>query len=185
MKHHLIAHLFGAAAALIAGMATSKDPPPHVDMTLEEIRALIRESEWKFAKTMAATPHEYTLRKKAPDEPRWERFVLYIRQEGYRVKYGRTYYTYLDVDGWHYWTMGCPLGPGGFNEKGEHNADPWKHTILINRTRIPCTPERGCHHREGDASESKRHWNCPAHGPHTTFYCEDCKSAGTEQRRLW
>jgi hypothetical protein len=29
-------------------------------------------------------------------------------------------YTYLDIDGWHYWTMGCPL----------------HQTILINRAKL-------------------------------------------------
>jgi len=39
---------------------------------------------------------------------------------GYHQKWGKTTYTYLDIDGWQYWTMGAPLDK----------------TILINRAAI-------------------------------------------------
>jgi hypothetical protein len=106
-----------------------------VEMTMDELREFVQTSLWTFARTMPATPHEYTLRAKAPDEKLFERVVLYIRQVGYKANYGSTTYTYLDIDGWKYWAMGAPLGPTG-------TYDPNIHTILINRAKLkPSTLE--------------------------------------------
>jgi len=69
---------------------------------------------------MPETPHEYTLRRNAPDEALFEDVVVHIRRHGYRKAYGRATYTRLDIDGWQYWTMGSPLG----------------ETILINRAKL-------------------------------------------------
>jgi hypothetical protein len=102
---------------------------PHVEMTMDELRDFVRTSPWTFARTMPETPHEYTLRAKAPDEKVFERVVLYIRHVGYKATYGSYTYTYLNIDGWKYWTMGAPLGPTG---KYDRNL----HTILINRARL-------------------------------------------------
>jgi hypothetical protein len=55
--------------------------------------------------------------------------VLFIREVGYKADYGSVTYTYLDIDGWKYWTMGAPLGPTGA-------YDPNIHTTLINRARL-------------------------------------------------
>jgi hypothetical protein len=46
--------------------------------------------------------------------------VIHIRQAGYKADYRGTTYTYLDIDGWQYWTMGAPLS----------------QTILINRAKL-------------------------------------------------
>jgi hypothetical protein len=89
-------------------------------MTIDELREFVRTSPWKFASTMPEIPHEYTLRVKSPDEKNFERVVLYIRQAGYRAEFGSATYTYLDIDGWKYWTMGAALG----------------ETILINRAKL-------------------------------------------------
>jgi hypothetical protein len=78
-------------------------------MTMDELRSFMRESTWTFAKTMPQTPHEYTLWRDAKDEALFERVVMHIRQVGYQQKWGKTTYTYLDIDGWQYWTMGSPL----------------------------------------------------------------------------
>ena len=86
-------------------------------MTDAEIRQFIATSQWTFAKTMPQTPHEYTLRRHAPDEAAFEHFVMHIRAAGYTAKFGHTTYSYFDVDEWQYWTMGEPLD----------------RTILINR----------------------------------------------------
>ena len=107
-------------------MATSEP-----SMTDEECRAFVAQSRWKFAKSMPQTPHYYTLRDESPDEETFVRFVLHVRQHGYRAKFGKTTYTYLDLDGWAYWTMGAPIGPMG---RGKQN--PNIHTILINRAEL-------------------------------------------------
>ena len=102
---------------------------PGIEMSMEELREFARTSPWIFAKTMPQQPHEYTLRAESPDEKLFERVVLYIRQFGYKAKYGSATYTYLEIDGWKYWTMGAPLGPTG-------EYDPKIHTILINRAKL-------------------------------------------------
>jgi hypothetical protein len=89
-------------------------------MTIDELRGFIRTSPWTFAKAMPEIPHEYTVRAKAQDEKTFERVVLHIRQAGYKAEFGSATYTYLDIDGWKYWTMGSP---------------PSK-TILINRAKL-------------------------------------------------
>ncbi len=96
------------------------DPP--ANMTMDELRAFVQASSWRFAESMPQTPHEYTLRREAKDKDLFERMVLNIRQVGYQKKWGKTTYTYLDIDGWQYWTMGSPL----------------KDTILINRAKLRC-----------------------------------------------
>jgi len=77
-------------------------------------------SPWTFARTMPETPHEYTLRTKAPNENIFERVVLHIREKGYKALFGSVEYTYLNIDEWKYWTMGEPL----------------EHTTLINRAKL-------------------------------------------------
>lgn len=86
----------------------------------EEVRRLLLEHRWIFAKTMPENPHEYTLRK-TWDDADFLRVVTFIRRCGYRQKFGKSWYTQLDVDDHFYWTMGAPL----------------PMTILINRKRLP------------------------------------------------
>ena len=69
---------------------------------------------------MAWVPHEYTLRNKAPDPVRFERVVAHIRSVGYVIPWGKYNNTYLDFDGWRYWTMGAPI----------------EETTLINRAKL-------------------------------------------------
>ena len=105
----------------MANLMGADVPDPQLEsLTLPELRAFVARSTWTYAKTMPKTPHEYTLRQNAPDEPLFERVVMHIRRHGYRKVYGRATYTYLDIDDWQYWTMGSPLS----------------ETILINRARL-------------------------------------------------
>lgn len=69
---------------------------------------------------MPEHPHEYTLRKRAPDRSRFEWFVLFTREHGYERLFQGRRYRYFDLDGWSYWTMGAPLS----------------QTILINRAQV-------------------------------------------------
>jgi len=67
----------------------------------------IERSTWTYAKTMPTIPHEYTVRDAtalSPESFLW--FVQYIRENGYEAKFGRRSYTYLNFDGWKYWSMG-------------------------------------------------------------------------------
>jgi hypothetical protein len=85
-------------------------------LTAEEF---IGAAPWTFAHTMPENPHEYTVLGQMPDES-FNAFVLHIREHGYRGRFGGRTYTYLEVDGWRYWTMGAPLGA----------------TRIINRARV-------------------------------------------------
>ncbi len=79
------------------------------ELTEQEIRTFIGSYRWTFAKTMASTPHEYLVRgKTVPDAP-FVRFAAHIRAAGYRTRFGGRIYTYFDLDGYHYWTMGNPM----------------------------------------------------------------------------
>jgi hypothetical protein len=89
-------------------------------INLDGLRWLIDSSHWTFARSMPHIPHEYTLRRRSPDEEAFERFVLLIAEQGYVKTWRGTPRRYLDIDGWKYWTMGAPLA----------------ETILINRARI-------------------------------------------------
>lgn len=93
--------------------------------SLDAMRAFIGSVRWIFARTMPQTPHWYTLRKENPQEG-FETFVMFIREQGYEKQFGNARYTYLDDDGWSYWTMGAPL----------------EKTILINRARIEVPADR-------------------------------------------
>lgn len=69
---------------------------------------------------MPENPHEYTLRKKWLSDDEFDYFVAYIRENGYKQKFGKVTYIYLNVDGYCYWSMGAPI----------------EKTILINRAKI-------------------------------------------------
>lgn len=92
-------------------------------MTDDDIRAFIASHEWTFAKTMPQIPHWYTLRRKARSSEQFSEFVQEIRLRGVQRLFGRRTFTYLDFEGWTYWTMGEPVDD----------------TTLINRARLPGT----------------------------------------------
>jgi hypothetical protein len=77
-------------------------------MTEAEFRDFISRSNWKFARTMAHSPHEYTLRERAADDDEFWAAVMFIREHGYTGEWGKgkARYRYFDVDGKQYWTMG-------------------------------------------------------------------------------
>jgi hypothetical protein len=82
-------------------------------MTQEQITNFIEAHEWRFARTMAHMPHSYLVKQKCGSAEEFERFVMHIREHGYRQKFGGRSYTYFDwpVGGiiHQFWTMGAPL----------------------------------------------------------------------------
>jgi hypothetical protein len=60
---------------------------------------------------MAHMPHPYVVKAKCRDVLEFERLVMHIRQHGYRAKFGRATYTYLDwpVNGVIHQFMGAPF----------------------------------------------------------------------------
>jgi hypothetical protein len=130
---------------------TSKPPrPPHPlrvafdalpsaeqSAILDRVRALLEQQTWIFAKRMPDNPHEYCLRKNFARDEDFVWVVEQIRGLGYRQKYGKAWYTVLDVGEYFTWTMGWPIG--SLAEWG------WKRlngggTILINRKPLSAKP---------------------------------------------
>jgi hypothetical protein len=89
-----------------AAFREPQDGDQYQNLTIEEIRALVRRHEWTFAKTMPQTPHEYLLKWDADKADDYFRFMMTIRRLGYDEYFFNTKYRYADVDGYKYWTMG-------------------------------------------------------------------------------
>jgi hypothetical protein len=91
-----------------------QDPGPTIpEMSpeiLEKCRGFVEASTWTFARSMPSIPHEYSARKQNCPYPilheEYEEFILLVREYGVRRRRGKNYYTYLNLDGWRYWTMG-------------------------------------------------------------------------------
>ena len=79
----------------------------------DEIDAFIRAQEWRTAKSYPDAPHSYVSRSKCTDVQTFEALIAHIRKRGYRQKWGKYTYTYLDwvVDGvtFQLWTLGWPV----------------------------------------------------------------------------
>jgi hypothetical protein len=89
-------------------------------MTMDELRSFVQESTWTFAKSMPQTPHQYTLGVTPRTKDFLSAWSFISDRRAISKKWGETTYTYLDTDGWQYWTMGSPL----------------EQTALINRAAI-------------------------------------------------
>jgi hypothetical protein len=69
-------------------------------------RGFIEARRWKFAKTMAHIPHEYTVADWVPwgmDE--FNDAVAFIMEHGYQQRFYSRVYTYFDVEEYQYWPM--------------------------------------------------------------------------------
>ena len=78
---------------------------------LDFMRAFVSGRCWTFAKTMPDNPHWDTVREWMPDQrDGFESFVVLLRAHGSDEVFWGKSYRYLDLDGFHYWTMGAPVG---------------------------------------------------------------------------
>ncbi len=87
-----------------------------MDFTSTAARRYIARVRWQFATTMPQWPHEYTVRRWRPElEPEFVAFAELIRREGVVKPWPRDasrpryHHSYLELEGWEYWTMGEPL----------------------------------------------------------------------------
>lgn len=78
-------------------------------ITHDDVSRALLTARWVFAKTMAHNPHEWTQRKDWKAPVSFDDAVIYIREHGYQMTFGRRAYTCLDVGPHRYWTMGSPL----------------------------------------------------------------------------
>src|SRR4051812_41181880 len=76
-------------------------PPGH----LPALRAFIEACRFTYAKSVPDAPHEYCLRAWVPDEHQAGYSLLrdLIAEYGYRGRFRRITYRYLNVDGYRYW----------------------------------------------------------------------------------
>jgi len=89
---------------------------------LEEFRAWVAIQEWRFAKTMWWCPLFYAVSQRdahPTERVEFERWVMFIREHGEKVRFGKSRFIKFELDGWRYWSMGWPVA----------------QTILINRAR--------------------------------------------------
>lgn len=74
------------------------------------LRTFVAARRWQFASSMPGNPHWYTVRKWCPeDEATFEEFVRLLREHGDDETFEGRPYRYIDLDGFHYWTMGAPI----------------------------------------------------------------------------
>ena len=74
-----------------------------------ELKGLINNMQWTFAKTYAATwPHHYIVRERV-DEDLFIQMVKHIRRFGYEGRFYKKKITYFEEDGYVFWTMGAPI----------------------------------------------------------------------------
>lgn len=81
-------------------------------MTENQISSFVTRYPWTFAKTYAAkASHEYYVKYEldAQGQKDFERFVLFIRENGFSAKFWGEAHIYYEFDGHYYWTMGDPL----------------------------------------------------------------------------
>ena len=89
---------------------------------MERIKTLISSVEWTWAKTYAkSAPHWYCVFKRNPElDQEFRYFTQYIRDHGVTRKFWSKEFTYLEIEGFEYWSYGAPV----------------EETELINRAEI-------------------------------------------------
>ncbi|GAC1577791.1 MAG: hypothetical protein NVS3B18_11530 [Candidatus Dormibacteria bacterium] len=126
--------------------------PVLMTFSLDRARSYIAGVRWQFATTMPQWPHEYTVRHWRPElDVDFAAFASFIRAHGTVKPWPaeavtpRHHNTYLEVDGWEYWTMGEPIA----------------ETTVINRARLVVgegqsgTLETGDRGAEGQAAADR------------------------------
>ena len=83
----------------------------------EKVIILLKDHDYRYAKSMPRFPHFYTLKKTWEKAREFERCASFIQRYGYEHTFGKITYRYISFGGLKYWTMGAPIS----------------ETILINR----------------------------------------------------
>lgn len=94
------------------------------EVTFGRVAAALLSQSWTFAKTMPRNPHFWTLRKTWDADVQFDDVVRYIREAGYTLRFGRTDYRCLNVNGWRYWTMGAPIDETILINRAENRVRP-------------------------------------------------------------
>ncbi len=83
-----------------------RGPQPEQMEDVLRVKALLLSHHWTFAKTMAAIPHWYTLRKNWAVDDDFVWVIEYIRRVGYEQYFGRKVYMYYALGEYEYWDCG-------------------------------------------------------------------------------
>ena len=105
-------------------------------MSPEEIVGVLKDHEWKFAKTAKySNPHWYTLREKWQDDQLFDVVVQSIRDHSYIEYFWKKPYQILLYEGWKYWSMGAPINETILINKafdmGQYNDLAWEYDNLF------------------------------------------------------
>jgi hypothetical protein len=115
-----------------------------------DIEAWMKRVPWKFAKTAANNPHEYSLRK-YQDEQMFFLVLLHLRENGYQQWYGGQVYSVYDVGEYFIWSMqAATLATILINRKFH---DPEKQARLAEEQTGKSCEELGLNIARGEASE--------------------------------
>lgn len=95
------------------------------DLTPEQFAEFMRRQEWTFAKTMPENPHWYINRKKLSpaDQLLYDKANWFIRENGYKMKFKKSYYMMYDCEGYMYWSMMPPPYSFILNRKKKNHED--------------------------------------------------------------
>lgn len=77
-----------------------------------EMKQFVERYPWTFAKTYAdRAPHEYYVKSELDPKGQedFERFVIFIRENGFKAGFWGKIHIYYKLDGRYYWTMGDPI----------------------------------------------------------------------------
>jgi hypothetical protein len=78
------------------------------DPRQQRVDRLLNDARYHFAKTLAANPHWYCLRREFPSSRDFTEVCRFIMETGHDEVFWGKIYRYYIVDGWKYWTMGWP-----------------------------------------------------------------------------
>ncbi len=74
-------------------------------MTDEELREIINNKTWHFAKSMPKIPHFYARRREWGDDLEFQKVVMHMVKNSQPEKFFTRTYLYFYLDGWKYWIM--------------------------------------------------------------------------------
>jgi SAM-dependent methyltransferase len=87
---------------------------------IQRILRYIRSNKWTFAKSMPQIPHWYLVRDETDSIEDFRFFTNFIRVYGYQQTFYKRTFTYFNMNGFKYWTMGAPV----------------EETTILNRARV-------------------------------------------------
>ena len=84
-----------------------------------QLKQIIEDLQWIFAKTMSEIPHYYIVRDDLSenDKKMFDEFEWFIKKNGYTAKFYSKEYTYFNIGNYKYWVIGNILNRAIVEEK--------------------------------------------------------------------